>query len=132
MVKIPDIEVEEKRRDVRVPIQTRVNLKFSDKVYKQCDTRNLCICGAWINGAKDRIEGDLCEIEFSQAGIVNNRVLTLKGEVVRVEKQGVALVFYDMNFSSYTCLQTIISDGSEDIYKHAEDFLDHIAIREPE
>ncbi|MEA2083638.1 MAG: hypothetical protein U9O82_05235 [Thermodesulfobacteriota bacterium] len=130
MVKILDIE--EKRRDIRVSIQTRVNLKFSDKAYEQCDTRDLCLCGAWVNGAEDRIEGDMCEVEFNQTGVVNNRTLTLRGEIVRVEELGVALVFYDMNFSSYTCLQTIINDGSDDIFKHAEEFLDRIAIIEPE
>ncbi|MCK5545177.1 MAG: PilZ domain-containing protein, partial [Desulfobulbaceae bacterium] len=131
MVKILDIE--EKRRHARVPIHARVNLKFSDKVYSQCETKDLCLCGAWVNGGGDRIEGDLCEVEFNQVGIVNNRILTLRGEVVRaVKERGVGLVFYDMNFSSYTSLQTIINDGSDDVFKDAEEFLDRISIIEPE
>lgn len=119
--------IDEKRKYTRIPIHTRVNLRFSDGEYEQCETRDLCLCGALVMGVNDRDEGELCEVEFSQAGIVNNRILTLRGEVVRVEEQGIALVFYDMNFSSYTYLQTIINESSDDVFKHAEEFLDRIA-----
>ncbi len=120
------MDTKHQRRHTRISFQTNVDLKFNNKGYSQCPTQDLCLSGMRVLDCLDQQTGDECEIEFHQTGMVNNRLLRLKGEVVRVDDQGIALVFTGMNFNSYTNLQSIMIDNAEDPFQIAEEFLEQL------
>ncbi|MEJ2688782.1 MAG: PilZ domain-containing protein [Deltaproteobacteria bacterium] len=122
------MELENKRRHTRIPFRTKVDIRFADNEFLACDTKDLCLSGVWVQSDHDRREGEECEIIFHKAGIMNNRMLRLRGEVVRVEETGMALLFTEMNYNTYTNLQTILLDNAENPFEVAEDFIDRLPI----
>lgn len=116
-----------KRKFTRIPFQSKVDLRFPDRDYLQCDTRDICLSGLWVMDGHERKVGEQCDIEFHKTGLTKNQVLRMRGEVVRVDKSGIALLFTDMNLNSYTKLQSILLDSAEDPFKVAEEFLDSVA-----
>ena len=120
--------MENKRRHTRIPFQTKVDVRFADDELLVCDTKDLCLSGVWVQSNHDRREGEECEIIFRKAGIMNNRMLRLRGEVVRVDDSGMALLFTEMNYNTYTNLQTVLLDNAENPFEVAEDFIDRLPI----
>jgi len=122
------MEAENKRRHTRIPFQTKVDVRFEDDELLSCDTRDLCLSGVWVQSNHDRCEGEKCEIIFHKTGVMNNRLLRLRGEVVRVDDTGMALLFTGMNYNTYTNLQTILLDNAENPFEVAEDFIDRLPL----
>ena len=117
-----------KRKHTRVPYSGRVDLHFPGRTYTHCQTRDLCLSGMRVLGAcLERQMGDRCVLEFHDAGVTGNRGLRLEGEVVRVERDGVALLFVDMNYRNYAEIEAIVRQGADDPYEAADAFLDEVS-----
>lgn len=117
---------QDKRRHTRVVLSTRVDLRFDDREMLQCDAEDLCLSGMWVRADHERYPGDQCEIVFHRSGMMQNRPLTLRGEVIRVNDEGLALLFTDMNYRAYTSLQTVLLDNAENPFEVAEEFIDRL------
>lgn len=117
---------QDKRRHTRVPLRTRVDLRFDNEEMLLCDTEDLCLSGMWVCVAHDRTPGDQCEIVFHKTGMMQNRPLMLRGEVIRVTDSGMALLFTDMNYRAYTSLQTVLLDNAENPFEVAEEFINRL------
>jgi len=116
-----------KRKYPRIPYQGRVDLKFEDQHYKACETTNLCLSGLWVKGCLEQEEGGCCEIEFQGAGgVIQNRTIRLRGEVVRRDHEGIALLFVDMNLRHYTTLEALIQSQGQDPFQEADAFLEEV------
>lgn len=118
-----------KRKHPRISYEGKVDLVFSDRKKEGYLARNLCLSGVWVLGCEDCTEGEACDIYFYNAGMAGGRALVLKGQVSRVDDGGIAiaLVFKDMNFRTYTNLQTMIENYSESTFEDADDFLNEVA-----
>jgi len=112
-----------KRKHPRIPYSGKVDLKFNDHLFPGCRAQNLSLVGIWLMGCQDQEEGRLCDIEFHDAAPTANRPLRLKGEVVRVENDGIALLFVDMNLRAYGDLEALINEKGGDLSFTTEDFL---------
>ncbi len=113
------------RRHTRVPVRTPVEIHFTDEVIA-CETTDLCLSGVKIGCGRHRRPGDRCEITFHRAGITGNRLLRVGGEVVRVDDEGMAVLFTDMNYRAFTSLQGILLDNADNPFDVAEEFLDSL------
>lgn len=112
------------RQNIRVPMQLNIDLFFPEHTYRNCITRDLCLKGLWVFGCQGQMSGDLCDIEISEKEVPINRTIRMRGEVVRTNDDGIAIIFVDMNIRSYTDLQTLLIYRSEDPFRIAEEFLD--------
>ncbi len=98
----------ERRKDVRVTFQARVKLVFGDKVFDDCETRNISVSGVFVSGVKGVAKGDRCAVEFRLIGRTSTLVMDMSGEVVRVDGDGVALQFFDVDRDSFCHLKNIV------------------------
>ncbi len=97
-----------KRKYPRIPYQGKIDLYFKDRSYLKCSPQNLSLIGVWIVGCLEQKEGAQCDIEFHDAAANTARPLRIKGEVVRVDEEGVALLFLNMNVRTFTDLEALI------------------------
>ena len=112
------------RQNIRIPLLINVNLRFTEHYYENCSTRDLCLKGLCVHGCHDQKVGDLCEVELLEKEVPINRTIRMRGEVVRVNSDGIAILFADMNMRSYSDLQTLLIYRSDDPFQIAEEFLD--------
>ena len=49
-----------------------------------------------------------CDIEFHDAAANTTRPLRIKGEVVRVDEEGIAILFLNMNVRTFSDLEALI------------------------
>jgi hypothetical protein len=71
--------------------------------------QNLSLIGMWVLGCRDQVEeGAECDIEFHDTVFSNDRPLRLRGEVVRMDDEGIALLFLNMNVRTYNDLESLI------------------------
>lgn len=122
-----------KRAYPRIPYHGKVDLIFADRELTGCVSRNLCLSGLWVVGCQGCVEGEQCDIYFHNAGFVRSRAMMLKGQVSRIDNDGIAiaLIFKDMNIRTYTNLQTMVENYSENSFAEAEKFLDELGEESP-
>ncbi len=116
-----------KRKHLRIEYHSKVDLIFSDPDREtfSCSTKNLCLSGLWLSGCQQECNtGDQCHVSFHDAGVVRSRTLLIKAQVARVDEDGIALIFEDMNFRTYTNLQTMMQNYTDNTFQDADDFLD--------
>ncbi len=98
-----------KRKHQRIPYQGKVDLYFNGRRYLSCAAQNLSLIGVWVVGCLEQEEGSQCDIEFHEAATTTvNCALRMKGEVVRVDDEGIALLFLNMNVRTYSDLEALI------------------------
>ena len=113
-----------KRKHLRIPYNGKVDLRFNGKLFPGCRAQNLSLVGIWVMGCQDQEEGGQCDIEFHDAAPTANRPLRLKGEVIRVEDGGVALLFIDINLRTHGDLESLIKEKGGDASFTADAFFD--------
>ena len=99
-----------KRKHQRIPYQGKVDLFFKDARHLGCAAQNLSLIGMWVVGCLQQEEGDQCDIEFHDAAAGANHPLRMKGEVVRRDEEGIALLFLNMNVRTHNDLEALITE----------------------
>ena len=96
-----------KRKHQRIPYQGKVDLFFKNTNYLSRTAQNLSMIGVWVVGCLEQEEGSLCDIDFHDAASTNHP-LRIKGEVIRRDEEGIALLFLNMNVRTYNDLEAFI------------------------
>lgn len=104
----------ERRKNTRVPFQTIADVVFADKHYNNCATENLSVKGISVVGITDRKLGETCDLSLALNGSTSLNRLSMKGEVVRADAEGIALHFTEIDLDSFYHLKNIIYYNSED------------------
>lgn len=99
-----------KRKHQRIPYQGKVDLFFKGVRHLGCAAQNLSMIGMWVVGCLEQEEGDQCDIEFHDAAAAANHPLRMKGEVVRRDEEGIALLFLNMNVRTHSDLEALINE----------------------
>ena len=102
-----------KRKNSRVPFQVIIGLDFPDKSHTECETADLSLKGVFVLGVTGHKIGETCQVSLRLVGSTSHLVLKMKGTVVRVEEDGVALHFYEMDLDSFFHLKNILYYNSE-------------------
>jgi len=104
----------ERRKNTRVAFQTTADLKFAGKNYQQCETENLSLRGMSARGISGHAPGEKCDISLALTGTSSKLLLYMKGEVVREDKDGIALRFTEIDLDSFYHLKNIVYYNTED------------------
>ena len=107
----------DRRRDTRVFFRTTAKVIFSDgRAFVDCKTSDISTSGVFVNGVAGVDCGERCRIELQLAGKTSNLLLKISGEIVRFQKDGVALEFSGVDGDSFYHLRNIVYFN----YKHAD------------
>lgn len=98
----------ERRKSSRIPYRTSADLKFTDSSFMDCETRDLSVSGAFVLGIKEQGKGEQCNVDLHLTGEASSLLLKMKGEVVRIEDDGVALQFLGVNLDCFYHLKNIL------------------------
>jgi len=104
---------DERRRSTRVSFQTTASLIFGDKSHLNHATADLSVKGVFVLGIEGYHPGDECDVELLLSGVSNELVLRIHGEVVRVQKEGVAVKFCEIDLDSFYHLKNIVYYNSK-------------------
>lgn len=108
------MENHEKRKNTRVAFQTFADLQFAAQSYSKCETANLSIKGVSVLGITGHQVGEKCKLALALSGSTSELRLEMKGEIVRVEENSVALHFTEIDLDSFYHLKNIVYYNSED------------------
>lgn len=104
---------QERRRNTRVPFQTTADVGFSNKAYTHCETENLSVKGVSVLGISGHNIDEECDISLALSGSTSELTLSMKGQIVRVEEDKIALKFTEIDLDSFYHLKNIIYYNSE-------------------
>ncbi len=107
-------EHDDRRHNTRVAFHATVDLDFAGRKFSGCETENLSTKGVLVLGITDRALGDSCDIALHLSGTSHDISLTMLGEVVRLEDNGIGIRFTEIDLDSYTHLRNIIYYNSAD------------------
>ncbi len=103
-----------KRKNTRVPFQVIIGLDFPDRNHAECETTDLSLKGVFVLGVTGHTVGEKCLVSLRLVGSTSHLTLKMKGTVVRVEEEGLALHFYEMDLDSFFHLKNILYYNSKD------------------
>ncbi len=118
--------VAEKRRNTRVSFQTSVDLECGGKVFSGCESRDLSLKGVFLAGVGGVEPGSACELTIRLSGGSSDLSFRLKGEAVRVDADGVGIIFTEIDLDSFYHLRNIVYYNSGDPDRLAEEFISQI------
>ena len=105
----------ERRRNTRVPFQTTADVIFSDTCrYDQCATENLSVTGVSVIGITKHSIGETCDLSLALSGCTSHLRLNMKGKIVRVDADRIAVHFIEIDLDSFYHLKNIIYYNSND------------------
>ena len=104
----------ERRKNTRVSFQTTADIKFPEHNYQHCETANLSLKGMSVKGITNHKVGEKCNISLALSGSSSQLLLYMKGEVVRVEADGIALHFSEIDLDSFYHLKNIVYYNADD------------------
>ena len=120
-----------KRKHPRIPYTGKVDLLFPDIEYLNCEALNISLIGMRALGCQEQEEGTQCDIEFhDSADDSAARRLCIKGQVIRVNDDGIALLFLNMNVRTFTDLEELIKDHAGDTYIGTDEFLEDLPTKQ--
>jgi len=104
--------MENKRKNSRVPFRATVSLDFPGRSHAECETVDLSLKGVFVIGPAGHKPGERCRISLQLSGSTSHLTLQIKGTIVRVEKNGLALHFEEMDLDSFFHLKNILAYNS--------------------
>lgn len=115
---------QERRKNTRVPFQTTADVSFSNKNYTQCETENLSVKGVSVLGISGHEIGEECNLSLALSGSTSQLRLAMRGEIVRLQEDGIGLKFTEIDLDSFYHLKNIIYYNSEDPDKIEHEFVE--------
>ena len=115
-----------RRKNSRIPFQTTITLDFPQINYQECETRDLSLKGVFVMGITDREMGEQCDVSLHLEGASSKLSLKMKGEVVRIEPDGIALHFYETDLDSFYHLKNILYYNMGNPEKLEEELSDQV------
>ncbi|MFA7348408.1 MAG: PilZ domain-containing protein [Desulfurivibrionaceae bacterium] len=103
-----------KRKNTRVPFQVIIGLDFPDRNHAECEIADLSLKGVFVLGVTGHTVGEKCLVSLRLVGSTSHLTLKMKGTVVRVAEDGLALHFYEMDLDSFFHLKNILYYNSKD------------------
>lgn len=102
-----------KRKNVRVRFTTNATLRFADQSFTNLETSNMSLKGVYVLGVSGIAKGAKCGVSLHLSGATSELMVKMTGEVVRVEEDGVALRFSEIDLDSFFHLRNIVYFNSE-------------------
>lgn len=116
------MDTDNRRKNSRVPFQATISLVFGHKAHKECETRDLSLKGIFVVGVTGHEVGEKCDAALHLVGASSDLSLSMKGEIVRINDDGVALHFLEIDLDSFYHLKNILYYNSENPDQLDEEF----------
>ena len=111
-----------RRENTRVEFKTTIDLDFYGTTFTDCETSDLSLHGVFVSGVEGKSVGDKCNLTLHLAGATSDTILRIKGEVVRIEENGIGLKFFEIDLDSFYHLKNILYYNSGDPDMLEEEF----------
>lgn len=108
------MKIENKRRFSRIEFSQQANIKFQGKNYENCMIKDLSLTGMFVFGTFVQKTGDKCLIKYSQTSSTSHFYFKAAAKVVRINDEGIGIVFTSMPPNSYMLLETTLLYESSD------------------
>jgi len=102
-----------RRKNSRVAFHATASLSLAGARYEQCETRDLSLKGVFVVGVHGHALGAQCDMVLCLTGTTSNLCLQMKGEVTRVEPDGLGLRFKEIDLDSFYHLKNILYYNSD-------------------
>lgn len=99
---------EDKRKNTRVQFQASAAVRFADEAFEEFVIADLGLKGGFLCGAKGHKIGETCLITLNLAGAGSKVILSMQGEVVRVDENGLAVHFIEVDLDTFSHLKNIV------------------------
>jgi len=116
------MDTDNRRKHSRVTFQATISLDFGHTTHKECETSNLSLKGIFVVGVTGHKVGEKCEAALHLVGASSDLSLKMKGEIVRVDDDGFALHFLEIDLDSFYHLKNILYYNSENPDQLDEEF----------
>ncbi len=116
----------DRRKNTRVVFHTTADLKFQGQEYAHCETHDLSVKGISVLGVSGFEKGDTCDVTLHLSGMSSDLCLGMKGRIVRIDEDGIALHFYEIDLDSFFHLRNIVYYNAEDADKIEDEFMGHL------
>jgi hypothetical protein len=115
---------EERRKNTRVLFQTTASVCFGGgQVCEQLPVRNLSLKGMFVEGIAGHNVGERCEILLFLSGTGSELKLSMQGEVVRVDADGMVVHFSELDIDTFFHLKNIVYYNAADPDQLVDDLL---------
>ena len=108
------MEHEEKRENTRVVFHTSASVNFGGEVFEHLDMRDLSLRGLYVLGVKGYGVGEICDVCLFLSGAGQEQKLCMKGEVARVDSEGVGIHFSEIDIDTFSHLKNIVYYNADD------------------
>ena len=105
--------IDNKRKNSRVPFHATITLNFPNQKHEECETVDLSLKGVFVVGLTGHSIGEKCRASLRLIGSTSDLTLKMKGEVVRIEANGMGLHFFETDLDSFYHLKNILYYNSE-------------------
>ena len=105
--------MDNRRKNSRVTFKATIDLEFPDQSHAQCETVDLSLKGIFVVGVANHKVGEKCKASLHLTGSTSDLTLQVTGEVVRVDKKGIALHFIEIDLDSFYHLKNILYYNAE-------------------
>jgi len=109
-----DSTMQDKRKNTRIPLKVIIGLDFPNQSHAECKTADLSVKGVFVLDVPGHQIGEHCRVSLRLEGSTSHLSLEMKGKVVRVEGNDLALHFYEMDLDSFFHLKNILYYNAED------------------
>jgi hypothetical protein len=104
----------EKRKFTRIPFRTEVRISTEDQVLVSNWLRDISLGGAFVQVTPALKPGATCSVQLDLIGAATLLRITVEAEVLRVDTEGVALKFTNIDVDSLIHLKHFIKVRSAD------------------
>lgn len=104
----------QKRRFTRINFSREVMLDFEGGNSCPCQIKDLSLSGMFVFSQFAASEGTFCQVALRQVGPGSDLTIKATAKIVRVDKDGIGIVFTSMPYDSYMSLQIILLYEADD------------------
>ncbi|WP_084456615.1 PilZ domain-containing protein [Desulfogranum mediterraneum] len=119
----------DKRQHTRVVFTRTVKIRSQNCLLGEFPARNLSMGGLFIQGCPRVQPKGYYQLELRESGRQSSLILRFYVKVARIEADGVAVEFIEMEDDSFMFLQTMVLYASDDPIGITEDFLEDFSTR---
>jgi PilZ domain len=106
--------ITEKRKFTRIPFHTRITVTNGETAYLSNRLRDIGLGGAFIFMDEFAPDGACCTLDIELIGPASLLRIEIEGEIVRVQRDGIAIKFTRIDLDSLLHLKHIIRLFTQD------------------
>jgi hypothetical protein len=117
--------VPNQRRFSRLPVQLFVEIRHDDICLSSNKTHDISMKGLFVHTGKTLPIGTPCQVRLMLEGTQAEQSIEVRGRVVRVTNDGMAVEFHESDLESYQRLRSLILFNSPNVAQAETELDEH-------